>query len=66
MGLAERRLAGMEVERGREAFQRSFAMIIIGFFDRFSPTQPHGWLAWLSSTRFAAENPFRATGLAGR
>lgn len=36
MGLAERRLAGMEVERGREAFQLSFAMIIIGFFDRFS------------------------------
>ena len=34
MGLAERRLARMEVERAREAFQLWFAMIIIGLFDR--------------------------------
>ncbi len=34
MGLAERRLARMELERAREAFQLCFAMIIIGLFDR--------------------------------
>jgi hypothetical protein len=34
MGLAERRLARMELERAREAFQLWFAMIIIGLFDR--------------------------------
>jgi hypothetical protein len=67
MGLAERRLAGMEVERGREAFQLSFAMIIIGFFDRFSVhAAPRLARGRLRSTRFVAENPFCATGLAGR
>jgi len=34
MGLAGRRLARMELERAREAFQLWFAMIIIGLFDR--------------------------------
>jgi hypothetical protein len=34
MGLAEQRLARMELECGREAFQLWIAMIMIGLFDR--------------------------------
>jgi hypothetical protein len=34
MGLAEQRLAQMELECGRETFQLWLAMIMIGLFDR--------------------------------